>query len=288
MEQRKATRGDFELEEPFKPPVYRFSEQSAKEKEAAAKEWVEQAYWQAFGDLGLVRVEPITHKDPQLRGYDRACHFKNGNKIFFDEKHRPRDYGDILIEIWSDMERRIRGWLDSSADYIAEFFEPTRRVVWLPLLLLNKWLKTRKEIVPWMDNPENETLLPCPPWNRVVTARNIGKPGYPDYTTASIAGPNELVLGGILQVSHEDLLPGQTPLKTWLAYHKKRGVVLRGPDGRVIDWLWCLSMWDKLGRPVVYAGPRDPFYDLSIYVYPERLSPQKLQGIAAWLEEYSR
>jgi len=234
-----------------------------------------------------VRVEPITHKDPQLRGYDRACHFKNGNKIFFDEKHRPRDYGDILIEIWSDMERRIRGWLDSSADYIAEFFEPTRRVVWLPLLLLNKWLKTRKEIVPWMDNPENETLLPCPPWNRVVTARNIGKPGYPDYTTASIAGPNELVLGGILQVSHEDLLPGQTPLKTWLAYHKKRGVVLRGPDGRVIDWLWCLSMWDKLGRPVVYAAPGDPFYDLSLYMYPEKISPRQLQGIVAWLEEHS-
>jgi len=284
MEQRKATREDFELDSG--KPLYYYPKQAAEEKIAASKTWVEGAYWQAFGGLGLVRVELITEERYQRKGYDRVCHFKNGNKIFFDEKHRDRDYNDILIEIWSDMERRIRGWLDSSADYIAEFF-PTRRVVWLPLLLLNKWLKTRKEILSWAENPENETLLPCPPWNNVVTARNIGKPGYPDYTTASIAGPNELVLGGILQVSHEDLFPGQTPIETWLAYHRKRGVVLRGPDGRVIDWLWCLTTWDQLGRPVVNAAPRDPFYDLSLYMYPERLSPQKLQGISTWLEEHS-
>ncbi|MBA7579244.1 hypothetical protein ES708_21113 [subsurface metagenome] len=79
----------------------------------------------------------------------------------------------------------------------------------------------------------------------------------------------------------------KTLIEDRIVRHKKRGVVLRGPDGRVIDWLWCLSTWDKLGRPVVYAGPGDPFYDLSLYMYPERLSPQKLQGIAAWLEEHS-
>lgn len=77
------------------------------------------------------------------------------------------------------------------------------------------------------------------------------------------------------------------PIEMLLAHHRKRGVVLRGPDGRVIDWPRCLSTWDKLGRPVVYAAPGDPFYDLSLYFYPEKLSPQKLQGIAAWLEEHS-
>lgn len=273
-------------EEPFDSPIYRFPEQQAQEKVAAGKDWVERAYWQAFGDLGLVRVQLITDPRYQLKGYDRVCHFKNGKRVIFDEKHRPKDYGDVLIEIWSDMERRIRGWLDSSADYIAEFFEPTRRVVWLPLLLLNKWLKTRKEILPWVENPENRDFLPCPPWTRPVYADNEGQFGS-RYTTASIAGPNELVLGGILQVSHEDFSPNQTPIEIWVAHHRKRGVVLRGPDGRVIDWLWCLSTWDKLGRPVIYAEPRDPFYDLSLYMYPERLSPRKLQGIAAWLEEHS-
>ena len=80
---------------------------------------------------------------------------------------------------------------------------------------------------------------------------------------------------------------GQIPIKTWLAYHKKRGVALRGPDGQVINWLWCLFTWDKLGRPVVYAAPGDPFYDLSLYFYPEKLSPQRLQGIVSWLEKHS-
>jgi len=78
-----------------------------------------------------------------------------------------------------------------------------------------------------------------------------------------------------------------TPIERWIAHHRKRGVTLRGLDGRVIDWLWCLSTWDKLGRPVAYAAPGDPFYDLSLYMYPERLSPRKLQGIVTWLEEHS-
>ena len=73
-----------------------------------------------------------------------------------------------------------------------------------------------------------------------------------------------------------------------IAYHKKRGVTLRGPDDREIDWPWCLSTWEKLGRPVVYAAPGGPFYDLALYMYPEKISPEKLQGIAAWLEEHSK
>lgn len=77
------------------------------------------------------------------------------------------------------------------------------------------------------------------------------------------------------------------PIEKWLTHHRKRGVKLQGPDGRVIDWLRCLSIWDKLDRPVVYAAPGDPFYDLSLYMYPEKLSPQRLDGIVIWLEEHS-
>lgn len=140
------------------------------------------------------------------------------------------------------------------------------------------------EIRPWVDNPENKKLLPCPPWNRTVYAYNEPQSG-PNYTTASIAGPNELVLGGIQQVMQD--LPSQIiPIEDWIAHHRKRGVVLQGSDGRLIDWLWCLSTWDKLGRPVVYAAPGDPFYNLSLYMYPEKISPRQLQGIVAWLKEH--
>ena len=80
--------------------------------------------------------------------------------------------------------------------------------------------------------------------------------------------------------------PTRARIETAIAHHRKRDVPLQGDDGRVIDWSWCLSTWDKLGRPIVYATPEDPVYDLSLYMYPERLSPGKLQGIATWLEQH--
>lgn len=76
------------------------------------------------------------------------------------------------------------------------------------------------------------------------------------------------------------------PIDKLMAHHRKRKVTLRGIDGRVINWSRCLAMWDKLGKPVIYAGPNDPIYDLSLYLYPEKLSPLKLQDIIAWLEEH--
>ncbi len=34
-------------------------------------------------------------------------------------------------------------------------------------------------------------------------------------------------------------------------------VTLRLSDGRVADWLWCLSTWDKIGKPAIHAGDND-------------------------------
>lgn len=179
--------------------IHNFNDEVMRSYEHTKENWVNEAYWDAFGNLGLVRMEEIHDKKLQRKGYDKICYFKNGKEVIFDEKHREKDYGDILIEIYSNMERRTSSWLGNNADYIANFFEPTKRVVWLPLLLLNKWLKTRDEIIPWMNRPENKSLLPYPPWNRVVYARN------PSYTTASIAGSNELILDGIKGVMKQEV-----------------------------------------------------------------------------------
>lgn len=64
-------------------------------------------------------------------------------------------------------------------------------------------------------------------------------------------------------------------LQDLLEHHKKRGT----PEG----WLWCLGTWHKVGKPTVYA-PGGPYYDLSLYLYPERLSPDRRAGIASWLK----
>ena len=78
----------------------------------------------------------------------------------------------------------------------------------------------------------------------------------------------------------------EIPIAELMAYHRKRRVTLRETDGQIINWSRCLAIWDKLGRPVVYAEPGDPLYDLSLYFYPEKLSSWKLQGIADWLKEH--
>lgn len=54
---------------------------------------------------------------------------------------------------------------------------------------------------------------------------------------------------------------------------------------RAVDWTWCVSTWHKLGRPVIYLGSGDAIYDLTLYMYPAKLTPSRLRGIAAWLEE---
>jgi len=56
------------------------------------------------------------------------------------------------------------------------------------------------------------------------------------------------------------------------------------PDGRVLDWQWCLSTFTKLGHPCMVEIQE---YDISVYLYPEKLSPKKLQQIVDWLEEHS-
>lgn len=58
-------------------------------------------------------------------------------------------------------------------------------------------------------------------------------------------------------------------------------------DGRAVDWQWCLCTWDRIGRPVVHAGPNDNIFDLSLFLYPEKVSPKRLEAIVNWLEEHS-
>jgi ribonucleotide reductase beta subunit family protein with ferritin-like domain len=58
-------------------------------------------------------------------------------------------------------------------------------------------------------------------------------------------------------------------------------------NGRVVNWQWCQSTWDRLGRPVIHAGDNDNIFDLSPILYPERLSPKRLEGIVSWLENHS-
>jgi hypothetical protein len=76
------------------------------------------------------------------RGIDRAVVFNNGKRKYIDEKVR-WDYWpnrrtggpDILLEYWSDEERRIDGWLTKKgceADFLAYLIAPEGRAYVMP------------------------------------------------------------------------------------------------------------------------------------------------------------
>jgi hypothetical protein len=47
----------------------------------------------------------------QRGGIDRVLTLACGRTVTVDEKVRDSDYGDILLEFWSNKERKIPGWV---------------------------------------------------------------------------------------------------------------------------------------------------------------------------------
>lgn len=86
----------------------------------------------------------------QRGGIDRVVTLSSGKSLHIDEKVRKKDYGDILIEYWSDEERRVPGWIakDLACDFIAYAFLPSRTCYLLPFHQLRlAWKNNGKEWV---------------------------------------------------------------------------------------------------------------------------------------------
>ena len=91
------------------------------------------------------RIEFCENLVLQKKGIDKIIHFKDEKTITIDEKKRRKDYGDILLELWSNKERRTPGWLYySQCDYIVYAVLPTKTVYLLPTLLLQMAWKNNK------------------------------------------------------------------------------------------------------------------------------------------------
>lgn len=99
-------------------------------------------------------IECVEDRAMQRQGIDTILVLKNGKHVHFDEKKRDKDYGDILIEEYSVWEERKVGWIggDKMTDYITYIVKPTRKVYFLPFLLLqaawldnyHKWIEAAK------------------------------------------------------------------------------------------------------------------------------------------------
>jgi hypothetical protein len=98
-----------------------------------------QYYRGIFGSL-LVATVLVREDCPNQRdGVDRKLHLGNGAILTVDEKIRRTDFDDILLELYSDLERRTPGWtIDKKklCDYVAYAVPKLSRCYFLPFPLL--------------------------------------------------------------------------------------------------------------------------------------------------------
>src|ERR1043165_1536712 len=113
--------------------------------ESLAKSHAEQdaPYWQivyrkAFGDR-LQTIQNVRNDGwAQRGGIDRLLMLTDGTVLKVDEKVREKDWPDVLLEIWSDRDRRKEGWAlkDLTCDFIAYAFVPSQTCYLFPWQLL--------------------------------------------------------------------------------------------------------------------------------------------------------
>lgn len=75
----------------------------------------------------------------QRMGIDRVLMLKSSREIFVDEKKRRDAWPDVLIELWSDLRRKKRGWScdrNKVCDYVAYAVPKSKRCYMLPFDLL--------------------------------------------------------------------------------------------------------------------------------------------------------
>ena len=138
----------------------------------------EQVYKAGFPTLiAMNRIE----KDAwgQRSGIDRILTLECGKTLLVDEKVREKDWPDFLLEYWSNLERRTRGWVAKglACDYIAYAFLPSKKCYLLPFQQLRTaWNKNHAD---WVDR------YPC------VDAANER------YTTRSVGVPIDVVLNAV-------------------------------------------------------------------------------------------
>jgi len=79
-----------------------------KEPKRARPEWVNSYYYKWFPKL--LNIRAITDKKSQIEGIDVILEMDGEDDKSVDEKIRNIDYGDVLLEEFSNYETKARGW----------------------------------------------------------------------------------------------------------------------------------------------------------------------------------
>jgi|SRR3990167_7253349 len=123
-------------------PINSFKVDLQYSLEQRENELFDNFYFRIFPHLEC--VELVTEIQLQMQGVDKKLVFKSGKHILIDEKKRRKDYGDILLEEYSNFEQKKKGWLSGLkiTDYIIYAVMPSKKVFVLPFLILQLvWLK---------------------------------------------------------------------------------------------------------------------------------------------------
>jgi hypothetical protein len=124
---------------PVEPRTHDFRTSLALSDSYADASWWMDIYRKAFPTLvGAVSVR--NDGWAQRGGIDRVLTLACGRTYTVDEKVRTNDWPDILLEQWSDEERRKPGWVQKplACDFIAYAFAPSRRCYLMPVALLQR------------------------------------------------------------------------------------------------------------------------------------------------------
>jgi hypothetical protein len=149
---KPAAKGDRNLPRPQRRGlsvnrVHRFSESLALSNAFADAEWWIPIYRQAFPRL-MTAVSVREDGWAQRGGIDRVLTLQCGRTYTVDEKVRTENWPDILLEQWSDEEKRIPGWIQKplACDFIAYAYAPTETCYLLPVAPLQRaWRQRGRE-----------------------------------------------------------------------------------------------------------------------------------------------
>lgn len=162
-----------------------FQKSLAKSHAQADAAWWRDVYRKAFPNLeSMVCVRDDGWA--QRGGIDRVLTLSSARTVRVDEKVREQDWPDILLEYWSDKDRKILGWVakDLACDYIAYAFVPSQVCYLLPFLELRR---------AWQQNGKQ--------WVSLYGHRDAQNKGY---VTRSCAVPTKVLFDALTQAMRVD------------------------------------------------------------------------------------
>lgn len=166
--------------------VHAFEERLAYSQMESDESFWMAVYQKAFPSL-VGSIANTKDNEAQRKGIDRVLLLGNGTILKIDEKKRPRDYPDILLEYISNDRTGAVGWIekDLAIDLLAYAFMPSKKVYFLDWQALRRaWHNHRED---WLSNCKR------------IPAENAG------YTTWSVAIPIKTLFIAMYSASIIDL-----------------------------------------------------------------------------------